>query len=75
MSRAVLFEIEVPDALAELRLPSGLDARLTSLLDRLDHDGALSTEEQQEAAGLTDLAELLSLLRMRARRLGSDNHQ
>jgi len=71
MSRAVVFEIEVPDTLEQLRLPVGVDERLTHLLDLQDANGALTFEERREAEGLADLAELLSLLRVRAERLGS----
>jgi len=72
MSRAVVFEIEVPETLEQLRLPAGVDERLTHLLDRQDEDGALNPAERREAEGLADLAELLSLLRLRAQRLGSE---
>lgn len=71
MSQAVVFEIEVPDTLEQLKLPAAVDERLTALLDRQDDEGALTPEERREAEGLADLAELLSLLRLRARRLGS----
>ncbi len=71
MSRAVVFEIEVPDTLEQLRLPVGVDERLTHLLDLQDENGALRPEERREAEGLADLAELLSLLRVRAERLSS----
>ena len=71
MSRAVVFEIEVPDTLEQLRLPAGVDERLTHLLDAQDENGALTSEERREAEGLADLAELLSLLRVRAERLSS----
>jgi hypothetical protein len=43
--------------------------RLQSLRDRMDEHGELSPEEHREAEGLADLAELLSLLRLRATRL------
>lgn len=72
MPRAVVFEIEVPETLEQLRLPAGVDERLTHLLDRQDEDGALNPAERREAEGLADLAELLSLLRLRAQRLGSE---
>lgn len=72
MSKAVVFEIEVPDTLNQLRLPPGVGDRLTALLDRQDAAGGLSDAERREAEGLADLAELLSLLRMRAQRLGSN---
>ena len=71
MSRAVVFEIEVPDTLDQLRLPAAVDERLTHLLDLQDENGALTPEERREAEGLADLAELLSLLRVRAERLSS----
>lgn len=71
MSKAVVFEIEVPDSLEQLRLPRAVDERLTALLDRQDDSGVLTAEERREAEGLTELAELLSLLRLRAQRLGS----
>ncbi len=71
MSRAVVFEIEVPDTLDQLRLPAAVDERLTHLLDLQDENGALTREERREAEGLADLAELLSLLRVRAERLSS----
>lgn len=71
MSRAVVFEIEVPDTLEQLRLPVGVDERLTHLLDLQDEIGALTPDERREAEGLADLAELLSLLRVRSERLGS----
>lgn len=72
MSRAVVFEIEIPDTLDQLRLPAGVDERLTHLLDLQDDEGALTPAERREAEGLADLAELLSLLRLRAERLGSN---
>ncbi|MDB5351847.1 MAG: hypothetical protein JWN86_3094 [Planctomycetota bacterium] len=68
MSRLMAFEFEVPGDLARFRLPVGVDARLSRLLDRQDRGVDLSAEERAEAEGLVDLAELLSLLRMRAER-------
>lgn len=59
-------EIEVPADLARLHLPEGLDRRLQALLDRQDGGIALSPDEQAEAEGLVDLAELLTLLQLRA---------
>lgn len=71
MSRSVVFEIDVPDTLERLRLPVGVGDRLTALLDRQDDVGELTPDERREAEGLSDLAELLSLLRLRAQRLGT----
>ena len=66
MAQAI--EIEVPDELSTLRLPDGVQRRLQQLLDKQDAGTPLSTDEASEAEGLVDLLELLSLLRLRARR-------
>jgi hypothetical protein len=68
MSRCVEIELEVPDDLARFHLPAGVNARLTQLLDRQDRGSSLSAAERLEAEGLVDLAELLTLLRLRAER-------
>jgi hypothetical protein len=62
------FEIEVPADLARLQFPEGLDRRLQVLLDKQDGGTPLSPDEQAEAEGLVDLAELLTLLRLRSSR-------
>ncbi len=64
-------ELELPDDLAEFRLPEGVQHRLQELLDRQDTGESLSPEERKEAEGLVDLAEWLSLIRLHAHRLGS----
>lgn len=68
MAESLLIELHMPDDLARFRLPSGVQTRLQELLDRQDRGHALSTAEYDEAKGLVALAELLSLLRMRAER-------
>ena len=68
MSRVVTVEIDLPDDLPRFRLPPGVNARLQELLDRQDRGVRLSKAEREEAEGLVNLAELLSLLRMRAER-------
>jgi hypothetical protein len=68
MSRVVTFELDLPDELSALRLPDGVDARLRELLDRQDGGQPLSLAERREAEGLVSLAEMLSLLRLRAER-------
>lgn len=60
--------IDPPDDLPELRLPAAVAARLQSLLDRQDAGQPLTPEERAEAEGLVDLADLLTLLRLRAER-------
>lgn len=61
-------QIDVPDDLARLRLPKAVNARLHALLDRQDHGHPLSAEEREEAEGLVQLAEFLTLLRLREER-------
>ena len=65
---AVTQTIELPIDLVQFELPTAVQARLQFLLDRQDAGDALSPEEQQEAAGLVELAEFLSLLQLRAQR-------
>jgi hypothetical protein len=45
-----------------------VNERLQELLDRQDQGEELTAAEQMEAEGLVDLAELLSLLRLRTQR-------
>ena len=65
----VLVEIEMPAEMDKFKLPHGVDDRLQSLLDRQDRGEALTASEREEAEGLGNLAELLSLLRLRAERV------
>ena len=69
MSQHVLVEIEMPAELDQFKLPPGVNERLQALLDRQDRGERLTDSERQEAEGLIDLAELLSLLRLRAQRV------
>ncbi|MBI1296088.1 hypothetical protein GC175_14135 [bacterium] len=66
--------IELPIDLVQFELPTAVQARLQFLLDRQDAGDALSSEEQQEAAGLVELAEFLSLLQLRARRTSQQSN-
>lgn len=67
MATQMVIELDAPDELARFELPTGVHQRLQCLLDRQDRDESLAPEERQEAEGLVDLAELLSLLRTRGR--------
>ncbi|KJH70687.1 hypothetical protein [Aliterella atlantica] len=58
--------IEIPVELTRFQSPQAVQARLQFLLERQDEGYALSYAEQQEAAGLVELAEFLSLLRLRS---------
>ena len=75
MSQHVLIEIELPADLEQFHLPEGVQQRLQKLLDRQDSGAALTPAEQREAEGLVNLAELLSLLRVRAQRAAQDRPQ
>ncbi|HET6883659.1 MAG TPA: hypothetical protein VFI31_26130 [Pirellulales bacterium] len=72
MTHIVAIELEMPDDLARFRLPPALDARLCELLDRQDRGEKLSIEERQQAEGLVNMAETLSLLRLRAERASAN---
>jgi hypothetical protein len=64
----VLFELELPEVLSDLRFPPRLDERLHSVLDKQNEVGRLSPEEFEEAEYLVELSQLVSVLRMRAQR-------
>ncbi len=67
MAEQVLIELEMPSDLRRFTLPEGVKQRLQTLLDRQDQGDQLTPAERVEAEGLVDLAELLSLLKLRAR--------
>jgi len=62
-------DVNLPADLERFRLPRAVNDRLQTLLDRQDCGEALTPEEREEAEGLVSLAELRTLLRMRAERL------
>lgn len=64
-------DVELPADLNRFRLPRAVGSRLQSLLDRQDAGHPLTAEERAEAEGLADLADLLTLLRLRAERAGA----
>jgi hypothetical protein len=61
--------VEIPIELTQFQLPQAVQNRLQFLLDRQDKGHTLSTAERQEAEGLVELAEFLSLLRLRSNRV------
>jgi hypothetical protein len=69
MSRAIQLEVEMPGDLAKFRLPKGVAKRLQALLDKQEDGKPLTAAEKREAEGLVDLADLLSLLKLRSQRL------
>ncbi len=72
MAQTVTIDVEMPEDLARLHLPAGVEPRLQALLDRQDRGQSLTDSERQEAEGLVNLAELLTLLRLRAERTAGD---
>lgn len=62
-------EIDLPADLARFRLPAAVAARLHQLLDRQDSGQPLTPQEREEAEGLVNLSEFLTLLRLRAERV------
>jgi len=62
-------DVDLPTELNRFRLPKAVDARLQTLLDRQDSGQPLTTDEHDEAEGLVNLAEFLTLLRLRAERM------
>ncbi len=61
--------VEIPIELAQFQLPQAVQARLEHLLNRQDEGTVLSQAERQEAEGLVELAEFLSLLHLRSTRV------
>jgi hypothetical protein len=69
MAQKALIKIEMPFSVEQFKLPKGVNNRLQDLLDRQDKGEKLTTAERKEAEGLVDLAEMLSLLRLRSARV------
>ena len=74
MSHAIQLKVQMPGDLAKFRLPKGVQKRLHDLLDKQDSGERLTISERREAEGLTDLNDLLSLLRLRSQRLSNGRH-
>ena len=60
--------LDLPGDLNRFRLPHAVHTRLQTLLDRQDFGMQLTPDERAEAEGLENVAELLTLLRLRAER-------
>lgn len=72
MAQNALINVEMPLSIRQFKLPKGVDNRLQELLDRQDRGEKLTKAETKEAEGLVDLAEMLSLLRMRSQRISRE---
>ena len=66
MSQTVAVNFQMPDDMADFRLPAGVNARLQLLLDKQDRGERLSTAERSEAEGLINVSEFLTILRLRS---------
>ena len=67
MSRAVMVQLDLPKDWRTFRMPRGLQVRLQELLDCRDEVGKLTRRERQEANSLVELAEMLTLMKLRVR--------
>lgn len=63
----VLIELDLPRDWREFRLPAALNNRLQTLLDKQDQEGKLGRAERQEAKAITQLVDMLSFMKLRAR--------
>lgn len=72
MAQYVHIEVELPTDLEQFQLPIGVQQRLQDLLDRQDRGDGLTSAERQEAEGLVNLADFLSLLRLRTQRVADE---
>jgi hypothetical protein len=61
-------DVDLPRELEKFRLPDAVQQRLQALLDRQDAGQPLTDAESREAEGLVDLADFLSLLKLRSER-------
>ena len=67
-------QLIIDSELVHFQLPDALQQRLHFLLDRQDEGMPLTDTERAEAEGLVELAEFLSLLQLRSRRLSETPH-
>ena len=70
----VLIELDLPGDWKEFRLPPALNERLQKLLDKQDREGELTRDERREAKAITELVDMLSLMKLRARQAERSAH-
>ena len=68
----IVFEVEMPAGWESFHLPPAVNQRLQDLLDKQDSGQPLTSAEREEAEGLVDMAEWLSLMKSRARRISAN---
>ena len=64
-------EVDLPTDLGNFKLPGAVAARLQELLARQDEGLPLTANEREEAEGLVNLSEFLTLLKLRAERIAT----
>jgi hypothetical protein len=64
----VLLQLDLPGDWRRFRMPRALGDRLQELLDRQDDGTKLTRAERREAEALVELADMLSLMKLRAKR-------
>jgi len=74
MARTVWIEVDMPEDLSRFTLPVALNDRLQALLDKQDREGKLTEQERREAESLVNLAELLTLLKLKAQQAAQAAH-
>lgn len=70
----VVIELDLPADWKEFRLPPALNERLQKLLDKQDREGELTRDERREAKAITELVDMLSLMKLRARQAQRSAH-
>lgn len=62
----VTVELDLPEDWETFKLPPALHDRLQDLLDRQDEQGRLDDRDRREAEALTQLVDMLSIMKLRA---------
>jgi hypothetical protein len=75
MSQSVFVELDLPKDWRRFSMPPALRGRLNELLDRQDRNGKLSIRERREAEALTELVDILALMKLRAKRATGRNRK
>ncbi len=63
---SVTVELDLPRDWDDFQMPQALKSRLTDLLDQQDNGLGLTDAEREEAQALTELSEMLSLMKLRS---------
>jgi hypothetical protein len=66
MNKSVTIDRQMLGEFKNFKMPSALKQRLNDLLDKQDELGKLTARERKEAEALAQLAEFLTLIKLRA---------